>query len=175
VRDPEPSCVGNVLTNAARPIINKKNRFTFQVSTSQRMFGSTEFLKDQQTWSASGLRLCGLGLPNGGQCNLAYQLITEDWHVEDQRDCRLQGCVNLEYQAATRSLFAPSAGNASRLAVFVAGASPLDETAFWVSRTDLGTGFLDPTTPRGDVRRGVYPTGPGLAPRNRCYLGLACP
>lgn len=175
VRDPAPTCKGNTLTSAQRPVIKKENRFTFQASSVQRTFGPTGFLLGQQTWSASGLPLCGLGLPFQGQCELAYHFISEDWHVEDDRDCRLGGCANLEFHAAARSLFAPGSGAASRLAEFTAGESPVDETKFWVSRTDLRTGYVDPDTPMGDVRRDVYETGPGPAARQECYLGLPCP
>lgn len=175
VRDPAPACVGDVLTNSNRPIIKKSNRYTFRVSAVQQTFGPTGFLLGQQTWSAAGLPLCSLGAPVNGQCQAAYQFINQDWHVEDGRDCKLNGCANVEFQAAARMLFAPGDGSASALARFVAGTSPVDETAFWVSRTDLRTNYLDPGTPMGDVRRGVYETGPGPASRGQCYLGLGCP
>jgi hypothetical protein len=172
----QPSCTGGLPSFFTRPIIDKKARYTFNLSSEQRFLGDTgAFIKGQSTWSASSLKLCGLGLAQGGTCPLEYTLINEDWHVEDDRNCYLVGCQNLEYQADATRLFSPSTGAGPRLATFVTGSSPIDDRDVFFSRANIQTMFLDPTTPAGDVRRKDYETGPGPARRNRCYLGRTCP
>jgi hypothetical protein len=139
--------------------------------------------------------MCGVGHPVAGRCVGALGMLLDDWGYSGEREaqqCPLawEGgttCDNQGYydqaQAVYQAMPIARAGAASQLAVVVAGTSPINEGAFFMSfrgrESPYGPFTETVQHSHGDV---LWETTPFAnpygerydAPRSNCWLGEVC-
>lgn len=139
----------------------------------------------------SPFKVCGMGLPVGGQCQGALALLTNDWGLaNDETEPCPNACGDSKYRGMVQRLWNGGGGSAgARFAREFAGEPGTDATRFEFSYSGVESGMRDVVGGEGDPDFITGGAGSGMVPeldtqaadttrtrtRPRCFLGKGCP
>ena len=136
--------------------------------------------------------VCAVGRPVSGNCPGRLSMLLDDWGYSGQLEARecalgwegLETCenqgywdqANAAYQESILADSTPFYGAGSRLAALVAGVSPIEEDAFFMSFRGHESRYLEDLGESHGTRE--WETTPFIGsyqvPRTRCWLGRGC-
>ncbi|HLL52464.1 MAG TPA: hypothetical protein VK447_02900, partial [Myxococcaceae bacterium] len=147
-------------------------------------------------WTPRPIYMCGAGRATGPNCLGRVSLLLDDWGFsgpDERKNCLLMDgadCANTGYYRMLNAVFvaggAGGDGSASRLASLLAGVSPTDENAFFMSFAGSDSPYGPFTDNQQSEHLNVieWETTPFRYPnreyehsfnaREKCFLGLRC-
>lgn len=144
-------------------------------------------------WNPIPITMCAAGRFSGGDCSGRFGLLLDDWGFSGPREglpcpvMQRDTCPNTAYYQMVKNAFTDGGASggraASDLAAFVAGASPTDESQFFMSFVGYNDGpagpFKDTTISahwdyEWETTPYTYPNSykNSYSRRSRCFLGM---
>jgi hypothetical protein len=134
---------------------------------------------DQKIVRERPSRVCGMGLPVGGECRGALAILTNDWGLvgEETKEC-LNTCKVSHYRGMVKQLFGGGGTAGRTFAERYAGPAPTDAQEFHFSYAGVESGMRDYVGGEGEPTFITGGSGLGMVPKMthpKCFLGKRCP